>query len=393
MILASLLLSTFQVFMHPSSIPKKISDDLVSRKVDDDLLIVDQENGKIHQLNQTATFIWSLCDGKSSVEEIVKKSFENFDIDENQISKDVNTTLENLIELNLIEFPDAWWLTEAIEVATKTLDLSIFGCLVNVQVSSKPVLITLIDIYSAFKIAEPIAKPVLRYSIQPLPENSSSYSVHRDNMLIGTTENMGYLLYIFEKDLTIELQKLRSDLYFIHAGVLEWGGKGILLIAPSGTGKSTTTWALTNHGFRYLSDELAPIDLKDMTVYGYPRALGLKQRPPTYSLPCELIETESGFHLPVSALPTDVVLGPLHISAIFILGEHGQTESSIVESAPPSSAAQHIYANTLNALSHEGIGLEGAVLLAKRRPCFFVRPKHGLKQTCESIQGALAALG
>jgi hypothetical protein len=93
--------------MHPSSIPKKISDDLVSRKVDDDLLIVDQANGKIHQLNPTATFIWSLCDGKSSVEEIVKKSFENFDIDENQISKDVNTTLENLIELNLIEFPDA----------------------------------------------------------------------------------------------------------------------------------------------------------------------------------------------------------------------------------------------------------------------------------------------
>lgn len=90
--------------MNPSSIPKRISDAFVSRKVDDELLIVDQDKGKIHQLNVSAEFIWSQCDGNNSVEEIVAKTFEKFDIEEEQVRKDVNSTLENLIELKLIEF-------------------------------------------------------------------------------------------------------------------------------------------------------------------------------------------------------------------------------------------------------------------------------------------------
>ena len=281
------------------------------------------------------------------------------------------------------------------DVKSRALDLSIFDCLVNVQVNFNPALTFLLDIYSAFRLVKPLEKPVLRYSITRSPESTSSFSVYRDKMLVGTSETMGYLLYIFEKDLTIELQKHRSDLYFIHAAVLEWRGTGIVLIAPSGTGKSTTAWALINNGFRYLSDELAPIDLKEMTVFGYPRALGLKQSPPTYPLPSELVETENSFHLPVSALPTDALLGPLPISALFILRDHErtQTEDSIVAPASTSSAAQHIYANTLNALAHESKGLEGAVLLATQANCYFVKAKRDLKQTCESLRYTLTTLG
>jgi len=44
--------------------------------------------------------------------------------------------------------------------------------------------------------------------------------------------------------LTIELQKLRSDLYFLHAAVLGFKGKACLLVAPSGGGKSLTTWGV-----------------------------------------------------------------------------------------------------------------------------------------------------
>ena len=90
--------------MNPSPIPKRINEALVSRKVEDELLIVDQENDKIHQLNSSAAFIWSQCDGNNSVEDIVMKTFAKFDIDEAQIRKDVNSNLENLIELDLIEY-------------------------------------------------------------------------------------------------------------------------------------------------------------------------------------------------------------------------------------------------------------------------------------------------
>jgi hypothetical protein len=48
----------------------------------------------------------------------------------------------------------------------------------------------------------------------------------------------GELLYIVEKDLTIELQKLRRDLYFLHAAALAIAQNAFLLVAPSGGGKS-----------------------------------------------------------------------------------------------------------------------------------------------------------
>ena len=89
--------------MNPASIPQKVSDALVTRNVDEEVLIVDQERDKIHQLNLSAGFIWSQCDGNNSVEDIVTKTFEKFDLDKDQIRKDVNSTLENLIEKNLIE--------------------------------------------------------------------------------------------------------------------------------------------------------------------------------------------------------------------------------------------------------------------------------------------------
>jgi hypothetical protein len=71
-------------------------------------------------------------------------------------------------------------------------------------------------------------------------------------------EQDGEFLYLFDRELTIELQKLRKDLYFVHGAALEYEGKVCLLVGPSKSGKSVTTWALLNEGFGYLSDELAP---------------------------------------------------------------------------------------------------------------------------------------
>ena len=104
MALPDFLLFTLQVFMNPASIPQKVSDALVSRNVDEEVLIVDQERDKIHQLNLSAAFIWNQCDGHNSVAEIVTRTSENFDIDVKQVTKDVDDTLGNLIELDLIKF-------------------------------------------------------------------------------------------------------------------------------------------------------------------------------------------------------------------------------------------------------------------------------------------------
>ena len=111
------------------------------------------------------------------------------------------------------------------------------------------------------------------------------------------------LLFLLEKDITVELQRRRADLLFLHAAAIEWQGTALLLAAESGSGKSTTTWGLLHHGFQYLSDELSPVDLNTMRVFPYPHALCLKQDPPPpYALPASAIRLGRTIHVPVDTL-------------------------------------------------------------------------------------------
>src|SRR5262245_48878322 len=79
--------------------------------------------------------------------------------------------------------------------------------------------------------------------------------------LFTTVAGSGAVLPLIDEQLAIGFQRLRPELLFLHAAVLAAGERAFLLVAPSGGGKSTTTWALTHHGFGYLSDELAPVEL------------------------------------------------------------------------------------------------------------------------------------
>jgi hypothetical protein len=52
----------------------------------------------------------------------------------------------------------------------------------------------------------------------------------------------------------------RTDLVALHAGMVEKAGAALLLPAMTGSGKSTLVAALLARGFRFGSDELAPLD-------------------------------------------------------------------------------------------------------------------------------------
>ena len=71
------------------------------------------------------------------------------------------------------------------------------------------------------------------------------------------------------------LARIRSHLLF-HAAALSYHGKGVILAADSGCGKTTLTLALVQQGFKFLSDEAAALGLNDGMLTPYPRSLLLR---------------------------------------------------------------------------------------------------------------------
>jgi len=75
----------------------------------------------------------------------------------------------------------------------------------------------------------------------------------------------------------VELFVVENNLarVFVHAGVVGWQGRAIVLPGRSYSGKSTLVAALCRAGATYYSDEYALFDA-DGRIYPYPRALRLR---------------------------------------------------------------------------------------------------------------------
>jgi hypothetical protein len=200
------------------------------------------------------------------------------------------------------------------------------------------------------------------------------------------------LLYALEHAVVIELQTRRSDLYFLHAAAAERHGRAYLLVAASGSGKSTTQWALLHHGFGYLSDELAPIELNSLNVHAYPHALCLKQPPPPpYGLPTETLATERTLHVPVTNLPRLAEPGPRPVGAAIFLAYRPQAMAPSMHPISPGETSARLYANSLNPLAHPNAGLAAAARIAASVPGFVVESAD-LCDTCQLIEATLDRL-
>lgn len=179
------------------------------------------------------------------------------------------------------------------------------------------------------------------------------------------------LIFLLEKDLILEAQVRRSDLYFLHAAAVAMHGRAMLLIGRSGSGKSTTCWGLLHHGCSYLSDELAPLDLRDFTVTPYPHAVCLKSEPDApYSLPTTTLRTDTTLHVPAAALPCSVVAAQTPLQAIVHVQHIGTDQPPALSRLSAAQAGMLVYANALNPLCHPGDGLDAALEIASRYPVY-----------------------
>jgi len=227
--------------------------------------------------------------------------------------------------------------------------------------------------------------PDLSYSI--IEEPDGYFRLVRDGANVETATDVGDLLQAFDGDLTVELQKLRPDLFFLHSGVMSWGERAVLLVADSGVGKSTTCWGLSHLGAALMSDELAPLDLETLTVLPYLRAIGLKQEPPSaFPLPRGVLRTEWTIHLPLDLLPGGVRRHRTMVGAVVFLLAAGEGEAKPeIQQVSAAETATRLYACALNPLAHSIDGLEAVSKIGEAAPGF-VLERGELGSTCELIR-------
>lgn len=240
--------------------------------------------------------------------------------------------------------------------------------------------------YGHLQVPEETADLV--YSIEDTTD--SGLLIRRQTSLIQVRSATELLPY-FDDDLVVQLQILRPDLYFQHAAVVALDERAFLLPAPRGHGKSTLAWALLQHGLRYSSDELGPIDPIALTVAPYSRAICLKRNPPApYEAPTEFVTGQSTLHLPVECLAEPPIDGPIPLAGVFFPRFDPSSEKPQVQAIGKAAAAARLYSNALNPLAHPGSGLDAAIAIAGMIPCYELVSSN-LPATCELVLGIMTA--
>lgn len=75
---------------------------LSTQNIDGELVVLDKDNGQIHQLNTVASFIWQQIEAGSDVESIVKQLTESFDVDEPTAKADLDKVIQQFQTLELL---------------------------------------------------------------------------------------------------------------------------------------------------------------------------------------------------------------------------------------------------------------------------------------------------
>ncbi len=135
----------------------------------------------------------------------------------------------------------------------------------------------------------PYTKPARGPRVQHLyslvvGRNSRGSKIRRFNLLyadaarVARSMELTEVLTALESDLQLYVADRARRRLFVHAGVVGWRGRAIVIPGRSFSGKSMLVAALVRAGATYYSDEYAVFDAQGR-VHPYPRPLALRHEP------------------------------------------------------------------------------------------------------------------
>jgi hypothetical protein len=160
------------------------------------------------------------------------------------------------------------------------MSFTAFGVRVGVRVNSKATLKALVARLPPGAKPSNVGTTDHLYSMTGFA-NGSNERVTRFNLgywnllRFARTRSFDDLIDQFESHVQLTVAEYAPRRVFVHAGVVEWKGKAILVPGLSFSGKSTLVAELLRAGATYYSDEYAVID-RNGRVHPYARKLRLR---------------------------------------------------------------------------------------------------------------------
>lgn len=104
---------------------------------------------------------------------------------------------------------------------------------------------------------------------------TSPESLIVDGMPVPLVEEIDPTLQVYQRFLNTILDRVEHCAVLHASALLDSAGGAVVLAAPAGHGKTSLTLELVGRGYRFLSDDYAPLDLTTGNVRPYPRAVGI----------------------------------------------------------------------------------------------------------------------
>lgn len=182
------------------------------------------------------------------------------------------------------------------------------------------------------------------------------------------------------------LMEARPDLLWFHAGVAASRGRAVLFPGPPGGGKSTVVTHLCALGWRYLSDEVAPLDSRSYTVIPFPQTPAVRHHPGR-EMPQEWLRMPNKRELEVR--PGGLCREPAPVAAVVRLSYRrgARAELSVSSSA---TTALHLLEQSWNAPRHSETAVGDVCTLVQRVPGFSLSFSDG-EAAADMVAGALGA--
>ena len=155
--------------------------------------------------------------------------------------------------------------------------VSSYGVRVALRGSDSAALYLLLDgLPGRWKPANGASRARRVYSLTRRPRRRPRFVLYRDDTELVNSDDPDRVRELFIGSVGFYVAESARTRTFVHAGVVGWRGRAIVVPGRQGSGKTTLTAALVRAGATYLSDEYAPLDDRGF-VDPFVRPLSVRQ--------------------------------------------------------------------------------------------------------------------